>query len=223
MLWAAKFSSELATDTGVVDDLLSRQLETSHTWVLVVKHDAASTIKVWNTVTNNETEVSPANLLSHLRVELREREHGTGVRHGRHPALMRQTSHQAGEYDKEKGKSNVQVLLAQHKSKKSNKYHIVSAAQERWTSLLGEQQNADILAIETKDEVLESLRGARLSDGDSWRKVIQQVQVGERLYLTQVHQLLGEYKRQWTEGNGARVVGLYNFRTSACIAYDVGA
>lgn len=222
-LWAAKFSSELATDAGVVDDLLSRQLETSHTWVLVVKHDAASTIKVWNTVSNVETEVSPTNLLSHLRMELREREHGSGVKHSRHPALMRLPSHHGAEPEREKGKSNVQVLLAAHKSKKGNKYNIVQAAQERWASLLTEQHSAEVLAIETKDEVLEAIRGARLSDSDSWKKVIQHESVGERLYLTQVQELLKGYKKEWLEGKGARVAGLYNFRTGGCIAYDLGA
>lgn len=222
VLWEAEISSELATDTDTVDDILSRQLETGHSWIVILKHEPASTLKVWNLLSNTMTEIPTTSLVSHLRTELREREHESGIKNSRHPALTRHSSHHAADNERDRGKSNVQVLLAQHKSKKSNKFHIVNAAQDHWERLLDELHSAPILAIETRDDVLESIRETRLSDGDSWRKVIHGVPVSERQYLGQVHELLGDMKRKWREGGGQRVAGLFNFRSGACIYYDLG-
>lgn len=222
-LWKADFSAEIEDDTGLVDDLLSRKLDTSHSWVLVVKHDV-STIKVWSRFSNAVEEVSPSSLIHHLRGELREREHELGIKNSRHPALLtRHHSHHGADHDKDKARSDIQVLLAQHKSKKSNKYNIVGAAQERWNGLLNDLQNTSILALETRDDVLESIRETRLSDGDTWRKVIQGVPVGERQYLGQVHKVLEDMRAKWDEGHGQRLAGLYNFRSGNCIYYDLGS
>lgn len=219
-LWKGKFSAEIEDDPGLVDDLLSRQLETSHSWVLVVKHDISS-IKVWSKFSNAVIEVSAASLLPYLRGELKEAELELGSKNSRHPTLNRNHSHHGAD-GRDKGQSDVQVLLAQHKSKKSNKYNIINSAQDRWHGLLGDLQNTSILALETRDDVLESIRETRLSDGDTWRRVIQAVPVSERQYLGQVHKVLEDLKAKWNEGSGQRLAGLYNFRSGACIYYDLG-
>ena len=77
-----------------------------------------------------------------------------------------------------------------------------------------------IAAIEIKDDVLDSIRDTRLSDPDSWRKLIQNAPVAERKYLSQVHGLLSDMA---DEMKGAtRNAFIYNFRTGACIYYDLG-
>lgn len=224
-LWSADLSAELADDAEIVDNLLSRQVETTHSWVVVIKHDGASTLKVWNTLSNTETEIASTNVVQHIRAEIKERESGPGVRNNRHPMLIRQASHHTGENEKEreKTKANVQVLLAQHKSKKGNKYHIITAANDKWNSLLDGMRGAPILALETRDDVLELVREARLSDGDSWKKVIQRLPVSERQYLGQAQDVLEDMKKKWMESEGERLVGVFNFRSGACIPYDVGA
>ncbi|KKY20641.1 putative protein kinase [Diplodia seriata] len=121
--------------------------------------------------------------------------------------------------------NNVQVLMAQHRSKKSNKWSIVEAAQARARELLASLVDGPIAAIETKDEILETIRETRLSEPDSWRRVIQSVPLGERQYLQEVHAMLNEYRRKWetdgkpTEGRAAFV---YNFRTGGMVMYDLG-
>lgn len=215
-LWANEISAEIATDARSIDDLLSRQRDSCHNWLVMVKHEA-SVLKVRNTINDTETEVASTNLVNHIRQEMRERDQREGVKTARHPALLRHTSH--SETDR---KSNVQVLMAQHRSKKSNKYHIVEAAQQRWTEKVNEWKDAPILAVETRDDVLELIRETRLSDPDSWRRVTQSVQLAERQYLGQIHDLLDDLRKKHAEEDGMREACVFNFRTGHCIYYDVG-
>lgn len=227
-LWANDFSAELATDARTIDDVLSKQRDASHPWIVMVKHEASSTFKVRNSITDTETEVASTNLIGHLRSELREREsrEASGHKSRHHPALMRHSSHhnESGGGG-ERGRNNVQVLMAQHRGKKSNKYHIVEAAQQRWASRVDEWKSAPILAIEGRDDIVENIRDeTRLSDPDSWRKLIQGTPLAERQYLAQVHELLGEMRKKWEqqEDGAGREACLYNFRTGNCVYYDVG-
>jgi translation initiation factor 2-alpha kinase 4 len=111
--------------------------------------------------------------------------------------------------------------MAQHRSKKSNKFHIVSAAREQWERCRDQWKDAPILAIETRDDVLELLRETRLSDAESWRKMVQSVQLNERQYLQQVQDILAGWRKSCAEGDGSREACLFNFRTGHCVYYDV--
>ena len=77
-----------------------------------------------------------------------------------------------------------------------------------------------IAAIETKDETFEALRGTRLSDPESWNKLIQSAPPAERQYLGQVHLLMKDMaKNAKPSGRNAFI---YNFRTKNSIPYDLG-
>ncbi|KAG9805869.1 Serine/threonine-protein kinase, partial [Aureobasidium melanogenum] len=90
-LWANNFSAELATDARTIDDVLSKQRDASHPWIVMVKHEASSTLKVRNSTTDTETEVASTNLIAHMRSELGERESREAGNHRsrHHPALLR--------------------------------------------------------------------------------------------------------------------------------------
>jgi len=117
----------------------------------------------------------------------------------------------------------VQVLMASHGSKKSNKYQVVGAAQEQWSRKLDEMKNAPILAVETTDKVLDLVRQTRLSDAESWRKVAQSVQPGEKKYVEDIQQQLARWRAGWAEQDGMREACVYNFRSQYSIPYDLGA
>ncbi|THX25305.1 Serine/threonine-protein kinase [Aureobasidium pullulans] len=227
-LWANDFSAELATDARTIDDVLSKQRDASHPWIVMVKHEASSTFKVRNSTTDTETEVASTNLISHMRSELRERESREAGNHKsrHHPSLLRHSSHHnEGNSTTERAKNNVQVLMAQHRGKKSNKYHIVEAAQSRWAQRIDEWKTAPILAIEGREGIIESIRDdTRLSDPDSWRKLIQSTPLAERQYLAQVHELLLDMRKKWEaqEEGATREACIFNFRTGNCVYYDVG-
>ena len=105
----------------------------------------------------------------------------------------------------------------------------MEAAQSRARELLTSYSDAPILAVETRDEYLERIRFARLSDPESWRKVIQAAPLNERQYLGQIQDMLEMYARgasanAATEAGGdegSKVVFVYNFRTGACVMYDL--
>ncbi|KAI4722031.1 Serine/threonine-protein kinase [Aureobasidium sp. EXF-10727] len=228
-LWANDFSAELATDARTIDDVLSKQRDASHPWIVMVKHEASSTVKVRNSTTDTETEVASTNLILHMRAELRERESREAGNHRsrHHPSLTRHSSHhnESNNPNSERARNNVQVLMAQHRGKKSNKYHIVEAAQQRWATHIDTWKSAPILAIEGREGIVDNIRDeTRLSDPESWRRLIQSTPLAERQYLAQVHELLLEMRKKWEqqEEGAGREACLYNFRTANCVYYDVG-
>jgi translation initiation factor 2-alpha kinase 4 len=208
-LWANHISAELAVDERTWEN------EDQYRFIVTLRHEASNTVRVRGTSEDaSESDIPTMALVSHVHQELRERE-GTKARH---PTLTRQpSSHQEAEH-----KGNVQVLLAQHRSKKSNKYHIVQAAERQWAEKLDQWKDAPILAIETRDDVLELLRETRLGDAETWRRMVQSVQLNERQYLQQVQDILAGWRKEWTEGEGAREACVFNFRTGHSVYYDVG-
>ncbi|GAB7346517.1 hypothetical protein MBLNU457_5203t1 [Dothideomycetes sp. NU457] len=216
-LWAADISAELATDSRSVDDLLGRQRDKLHSWIVMVKYESAPTVKVRNTGTDAENEVATSSLLSHIRSEMRERDMHLIKQRRPPPALLRGISH-----SEQERKANVQVLMSQHRSKKSNKFHIVEAAQQKWRERVEEFKDAPILAIETEDKVLEGLRETRLGDPESWRRAIQSVQLSERKYVQQVHDILQGMRAKWEANDGPREACIFNFRSGGCTYYDLG-
>ncbi|KAK3673593.1 eukaryotic translation initiation factor 2-alpha kinase [Recurvomyces mirabilis] len=208
-LWANDISAELATAASKTSE---------HNLIVSVRHEASHSVRIRSAASDSdEVDVPLVSLVSHLQSELREKE--TTTNKVRPPAFTRHSSH----HESADRRGNVQVLMAQHRSKKSNKYHIVEAAQTRWAEKMDEWKDAPILAIETSDGVLESIKETRLSEAESWRRSVQSVQLNERQYLGQVQDILASWRKKWMEGDGGREACVFNFRTGSCIYYDVGS
>ena len=111
--------------------------------------------------------------------------------------------------------------MASRGSKKSNKFQIVSDAQEQWSRKLDEAKKAPILAVETRDDVLDLIQRTRLSDPESWRKAVQSVQLNDRQYVQQIQEILMSWRKAWTEGDGTREACVFNFRTQQSVYYDL--
>ena len=225
------YTAELSIDAHSIEDLLRHYRDDRHSWIIVIKHSVTSDkpdLKVKSMAKKEDTDIRSADLLNYLRNELRDRElregsAGTrqvGLRNGHAPSLSAQPA---------TSKANVDVLIAAHRSKKSNKWSIVEAALSRSAELLSSFQNAPIAAIETKEEVMNLIRETRLSDPDSWRRCIQSLPVAERKYLQELHDLLLSYAARWKEvsdgeygrsGEGGKAF-VYNFRTGGCLLYDL--
>ncbi|KAK4501360.1 hypothetical protein PRZ48_007168 [Zasmidium cellare] len=189
--------------------------EQNYTFIVTIRHETSLTVRVTNTTTDGEdADVPLTSLISHIQQELREE----ATSKFRRPLLRNHSSHQDGDR-----KSNVQVLMSQHKSKKGNKSVMVETAQQRWSDKLDKMKDAPIVAIETRDEVLNLVQETRLSDSESWRKVIQSVPLNERQYLQQLQEMLDSWRKSWSIGHGPREVGINNSRIGgSCILYDVG-
>lgn len=222
------YTAELAVDAHSVEDILRHYRDDRHSWVIVIKHGLAPDkpeLKVKSIAKKEDTDLRTGDLLNYLRNELRDREGREGSAAQR---LIRSTTAPSAS-TATASKSNVDVLIAQHRSKKSNKWAIVEAAQARSLELLSVFQSAPIAAIESKEEVMNLIKETRLSDPDSWRHAIQKMPIAERKYLQEVHDLLLKYKTRWEtmrneEGKGSGDVGkafVYNFRTGGCVLYDL--
>ena len=93
-------------------------------------------------------------------------------------------------------------------------------AQLRAQELVRSFLDGPVVAVETKDEYLEAMRDTRLSDPDSWRKMINCAPAFERPYLTQAHEMLLDLGKNAKDGS--RNAFVFNYRTGSCIYYDLG-
>lgn len=86
-------------------------------------------------------------------------------------------------------------------------------------------RHGPVAAIDTRDDVLESIRDTRLSDPESWRTAIQNAPLNERKYLSQVYELLSDLaseSRGNERGESYNNAFIYNYRTGSCVYYDLG-
>lgn len=231
------YTAELSIDAHSVEDVLRHYRDDRHSWVIVIKHGVAPDkpdIKVKSIAKKEDTDLRSADLLNYLRNEWRDREAREGSVAQRRWPPTAQASQSSSSGAGAAAKSTVDVLISHHRSKKTNKWSIVEAAQARSVDLLAGFHSAPIAAIEAKDEVMNSVRETRLSDPDSWRKAIQSLPMAERKYLQELHDLLLGYAANWKkavrEGSGNHGAGdsggggkafVYNFRTGGCLLYDL--
>ena len=229
-LIAHGYSAELSVDAHNIEDVLRHYRDDRHSWVIIIKHNVAPEkpdLKVKSIAKKEDTDLRSADLLNYLRNELRDRD----AREGTAAQRLTKAPPTPGPSSQASTRANVDVLIAHHRSKKSNKWSIVEAAQSRSHDLLDSFQDAPIAAIETKDEVMNSIRETRLSDPDTWRQAIQKQPIVERKYLQELHDVLLGYRAKWKEvkeeegGRGSGVgdgkAFVYNFRTGGCLLYDL--
>ncbi|KAF2811445.1 kinase-like protein [Mytilinidion resinicola] len=231
LIWQG-FNAELARDARSPEELLSHYKDDNISWVVIIKHDASASgkpdIKVKSIDKKEDTDIRSTELLSYLKAEIRDRDQREGASLQQRHALSRTIS---GKDDSSSSspKADVDVLVAERKSKKTNKWGIIEAARSRSSDLLDTFKSAPIAAIETKDEIMDLVRDTRLSDPDSWRRAIQSLPLVERKYLQDLHDLLLKYASKWREekdslrtGEGGKAF-VYNFRTQGCLLYDLEA
>ncbi|KZF22607.1 Serine/threonine-protein kinase [Xylona heveae TC161] len=221
-LWHHEISAELAIDTRQPDELLSHYRDDKHSWIVIIKQDTGGfserSLKVRSMVRKEDTDIRKSDLMSYLRTEIRERDHREGTNE-RAKLLKYHNPQEAQPHSSEK-EGDVRVLMYSHKSKKSNRRNVIEAAQSRTHELVNSFLDGPILAIEIRDEFLDAIRDTRLSDPESWRRVIQSAPVAERKYLAQMHEVIGDMAKEMK--GVTRNAFIYNFRTGSCIYYDLG-
>ncbi|KAI4279172.1 MAG: hypothetical protein L6R38_005099 [Xanthoria sp. 2 TBL-2021] len=221
-LWACGIHAELALSQGSdldhkVSSAYSLNQDTvPYLYLVNIKHEGA--VKVRNVTQNEDTEMRTSELNSWFKSEMiyRERTEDYGRKFSRYHSHSEQ-----GTPSVETG-SNVQVLTASNKGKKTNRRAIIEEAFVRCQEFMHglSDGNVEVVAIETKDDIFEGIRETRLGDADSWKKFIQHAPAGERMYLQEVHELLKSKAAK--AKTGYRSAFLYNFRTGGCIWYDLG-
>lgn len=218
-LWAHDISAELARDARSPEDLLAKYRDDHHPWIVIIKQDSVLKVKSMNRKDVQDTEIPSTQLMGWLRAEIRERDQREGIDRPARSKLLRNSS--APDANVPDHEQDVRVLIAGTKSKKSNRRNIVEQAQARASTLVQSFLDGPIAAIETSDHVMELIRETRLSDPESWRKVVHSVPTVERRYIGEIHDMMNGLAFQNKEIT--RNAFVYNFRTGMCIYYDLGA
>ncbi|KAL8326642.1 hypothetical protein RB597_003107 [Gaeumannomyces tritici] len=195
MLWAQDISAELARDARSPEELVTKHREDSHYWHVIVKQQDMVKVKTPGRKDAPDADMPPSQLCQWLRAEMREREsrtsaaahavethHGYGAEgpHGLHHHQVQQ--------------QEVRVLMAQTRSKKSNRQALVEQAQAAAARLVSGFLAGPVAAIETTDAVMDLIRSTALSDAESWRRAEQAVGSAERKYMRELHEMLENFK-----------------------------
>ncbi|KAI0123044.1 serine/threonine-protein kinase gcn2 [Xylariales sp. AK1849] len=219
-LWAHDVSAELAYDSRSPEELMSKHRDETYSWIIIIKQDGLLKIKSMGRKDVPDADVSSTQLLTWLRAEMRERDRYLTSR-------QVDMNNNVAYHDKSGMPSNqeqkVHVLVGNTKSKKFNRRVVVEQAQANAASLVQNFLDGPIAAVETSDTVLDFIHDTTLSDPESWRKAEQSVNMAERKYMREVHDMLSTWRNVWQTKNGSRHAFVYNFRTTKCIYYDLGA
>ncbi|KAI0012766.1 serine/threonine-protein kinase gcn2 [Xylariaceae sp. FL0662B] len=222
-LWSHDISAELARDARSPEELVSRNRDETYSWIIILKQDTVVKVRTMDRKDVPDAEVSVTQLLPWLRAALRER----GSRHQISPRQSENTSSltpisQSGGLPTNPDQE-VRVLVAGTKSKKFNRHLVIEQAQANAAGLLQTFLDGPIAAVETSDSVLDLIQRTTLSDPDSWRRAEQSVDKNERRYLREIHEMLLTWRSTWQNKDAGRHAFVYNFRTTKCIYYDLGA
>lgn len=196
---------------------MSKHRDDSYYWIITIKQDGMLKIKTMDRKEVVDVDIHNSQLISWLRGEIRERDSRNLVRLRTHAS-----QDDRGPTDKDHDQ-NVKVLIAQTKSKKFNRRTVVEQAQASAASLVQSFLDGPVLAVETTDQVMEMLRQTALSEPESWRKVEHDVTTSEKKYVREIHDQLDTWRHGWLVKGETRHAFLYNFRTSNCLYYDLGA
>ncbi|KAI1475823.1 serine/threonine-protein kinase gcn2 [Daldinia eschscholtzii] len=220
MLWSHDISAELARDSRSPEELTSRNRDETYSWIVIIKQDNVLKIRTMDRKDVPDAEISTSQLLPWLRAAQRER----GTTKQSEATGSAAPVSQGGTVTANPNQE-VSVLVAGTKSKKFNRLVVIEQAQANAAGLLQSFLDGPIAAVETSDVVLDLIQETRLSEAESWRKAEQSVEKNERRYLREIHEMLMAWRADWeknTDG-ASRHAFVYNFRTTKCIYYDLGA
>lgn len=125
-LWKYDIKAELAVDATTYEELMSHYREGSHSWVVLVKADSNERgLKIRSLAKKEEFDVRASDLVAWIRSEIRAQSHReTPVDN---PKLSRHSSQPDTGGPVGERKNDVRILIAHHKSKKTNRRNIIES------------------------------------------------------------------------------------------------
>ncbi|KAI1214998.1 serine/threonine-protein kinase gcn2 [Annulohypoxylon truncatum] len=217
-LWSHDISAELARDSRSPEELTSRNRDETYSWIVIIKQDNVLKIRTMDRKEVPDVEISASQLLPWLRIALRERGSAKQSEFAGGAAPIASGATVSPNPDQE-----VRVLVAGTRSKKFNRLVVIEQAQANAARLLQTFLDGPIAAVETSDVVLDLIQETALSDAETWRRAEQSVDKNERRYVREIHDMLQAWRSAWENKDGSRHAFVYNFRTTKCICYDLGA
>ncbi|KAI1500944.1 anticodon binding domain of tRNAs-domain-containing protein [Biscogniauxia marginata] len=221
-LWSHDISAELARDSRSPEELVLRNRDETYSWIVIIKQDTLK-IRTMDRKEVPDEEISIPQLLPWLRAAQRER--GSRLHSLQKHSEISSSSAPAAPSGSvtPNPEQEVRVLVAGTKSKKFNRRIVIEQAQANAAGLVQTFLDGPVAAVETSDVVLNLIEETALSEPESWRKAEQSVDKSERRYVREIHDMLAAWRTTWESMGGSRHAFVYNFRTTKCIYYDLGA
>lgn len=228
-LWENGISADLANDARSPDELIPDNPEEQPAWLVIVKSDIVKIKTLW-TKDKPEDDIPVGELPNWLRSEMRERDSAlkttTAISRARGGLVPPETGNVhsdpsgfpsghhhypgSGGYNQQ-----VRVLTGQTKSKKVNRQAVVDQALAAVPKVLQEFREGPIAVVElTSDDVLQAIKGTKLSEPDTWRRL--DVANVEKNYVKEIQEMLTQFR-----DGGAKDAFVYNSRGGGCVYYDL--
>ncbi|KAI9718986.1 MAG: hypothetical protein M1828_006362 [Chrysothrix sp. TS-e1954] len=246
LLWSHDIGAELAPEARTPEELLVHDRDPKdgsdrHTWILIVKHEPSATakpeLKLKNLETKEDYDLKTTDLISHLRSELRERDHRLGLKGSSHtkqaapgaPIPSLNSSNPQGHTLGSIMPVHVLPSVRDRDSKGNSnrrppKYKAVEKARDVARGLAQSFLDIPIASISCRDEIVDAIvKQTRISDGDSWReswkRLANDAFPGERQYVSDIQRRLESMRSQYPD---AKSCWIYNDKTYKCALYDLG-
>ncbi|KAI9683815.1 MAG: hypothetical protein M1829_004149 [Trizodia sp. TS-e1964] len=217
-LWTNNISAELAVDARSYEELSSHYRTENFQWIIIIKNELATerNIKIRNIAKKEDTELKSSDLLGWLKNDMKERDNKESRLANKaitSPDETRKSSDLHSNQD-------VRILFAHHHPKKISRSDIFEAAILARSAVSHRFLDSPTVAIEIRDDILDRVHAStRMSDKESWDKVIKTLQGHEKKYFANFQDLL---KTICKEGRFHNCF-IYNFKTGKGTFYDLAA
>lgn len=211
-------SAELAADLKTPEELFSHHRKENYHFIVFIKHEADPAgkpeLKVKSLSRKEDFDLRQTDLAAFLRGEIRK-ENVRDITEDR--SWYPRTQARTDDYLTGVDETQMRVLAAPQKNKKTNKWKIMDDAKATMRRHVRSLSKGPIACIEIHEDAFVALKRTRFSSVEGWRKLVQDAPPKDRQYLQDIKSLL---ETLYSEHQEATSCFIYNFRSGSCTNYD---
>lgn len=212
-LWGAGIRADLCRDCASSEELVARAQSEGINWIIIVKqHSGYSSaaaaykpLRVKNVARNDDTDIDREGIVGHMMAELSERG-GSHI----NTSTLASPSLSVAPHDPSPPASTVDssdiyatnkvtvITNEWNKSKSSKRNNQWNDEEERalrhTRSLVHDIQEAPLLTIDVKEDILDAISVTSLASFDEWRRKVIGIQPSHKPYLAKIYNQLVKLK-----------------------------
>lgn len=207
-LWTAGVRADLCRDCASSEELLARAQSEGINWIIIVKQHtgyssgaAYKPLRIKNVARGDDTDIDRETVVNYMLMELGDKNGGATAAPAPASILgLPDASPPPSTVDSSEFSNNKITTITNewNKSKSSKRNNQWNDEEERALrhsrSLLSEIQDAPIINIDVKEEILDAILVASLASFDEWRRKVIGIQPSHKPYLAKIYNQLLKLK-----------------------------